>query len=148
VPRAEVEKVRRILAAIKPEGPGLPAIVARHPSLKASYDLAPACTPPNASGAAPAASALPTPRDGTSIKACRDGQCEVRIDKKAEFTVNGLQILAGVTFSGVAFLTDLSLIHPDVGGSAGFGIAGGATTTFHVVAKTDTAAILDISTKR
>jgi hypothetical protein len=63
------------LAACSPGSP-----VTDRPSTSASAPVAPTVSTPPSASSAPAA---PVPADGTNLRSCRDGRCEVRVSAKA-----------------------------------------------------------------
>jgi hypothetical protein len=115
VKRERVQQTRELLASVKPEGPDLAALVAADPVLARAYELAPSCDPatppPNPPGAI-SDEPLPTAADGSNVRACLDGSCEISVTAPAEIVVRTTKVsVAEVTADRVSF-------HAESGGSS------------------------------
>lgn len=98
-------RVGQLFNTVKPDGPGLPELVAKHPALKAAYDVAPRCEPSGPSGAAPRSpdsavpsaapnsdAPLPPAEDGTDVTACRAGRCQISVSGSVDLPTDGLTL--------------------------------------------------------
>ncbi|WP_370941821.1 hypothetical protein AB5J62_22195 [Amycolatopsis sp. cg5] len=139
----QVAKASDVLDSVKPKAQGLPALAARLPQLTPSYDLAPLCTPLNAPPPTP--KPLPAARNGTDVKACESGNCQVLVTGTVEFSVSGRKLKVVVSDQGVAISDDISLLHLGDGGEGSSGNAG-KMAHFHIAGFVPPSAVLDIST--
>ncbi len=142
--KKQVRQVSRATAGLEPAA-DLPDLVAGHPELLASYDLAPQCEPLTSSGE-PGATPLPSAEDGGDLAACRDGTCQIKVSKPVVVSVNGGRYLLSAADNGLSIVRDTGYMVIGAGGTGRFGMTGGKTTEFRVKAHTPDGAVLDIST--
>jgi PBP1b-binding outer membrane lipoprotein LpoB len=157
------ERLAGLVDALKMPKPGLQAVVAGDPRLKAAHGLAPRCVPPTkpsptASGPGPTSPSpsspgpLPKAEDGKDTSACKDGNCEILVTKPVDFTVGDWDLHVTVKDSTVTvtnsdssgFVSNMSF---GDGGGGAFSTAGGKETTVDGTAVNEKGAVLKFSTK-
>ncbi|MFD8492738.1 hypothetical protein [Amycolatopsis sp. NPDC059657] len=141
--KSQLAKASAVLDSVKPKAQGLPALAGRLPQLAAAYDLAPRCTPLNAPPPTP--TPLPAASNGTDVKACESGKCQVEVSGTVEFTVGGHKFRVVVTDQSVTVSDDISLFHLSGTGEASSGREG-KMVHFRLAGRSPTAAVLNIST--
>ncbi|MEV1079017.1 hypothetical protein AB0I98_12300 [Streptomyces sp. NPDC050211] len=164
---SEKEKVGRakrmagLVEALKMPEPGLPAVVAGEPRLKAAHGLAPRCVPP--AKPSPSASKSPSPspastgplpkaENGRDTGACKDGNCEILVTKPVDFVVGDWNLHVSVEDSTVTVTNSdpsgyVGKMSFGGGGGGAFSTAGGKKTHVDATAVNKDGAVLKFSTK-
>ncbi|PXY36234.1 hypothetical protein [Prauserella flavalba] len=141
--RERANQAAATVAALEPKGEELPGLARRHPALADAYHLAPRC---EAEPPAPATTTtLPKAKNGTNVAACQGGTCQIEVSEPKDVTVRGNVFTIAVSDGTVWMASGSGLIRLMGAGTAQFGVSG-ATVVFEVVASTDAAAVLDVST--
>ncbi|PXY29165.1 hypothetical protein BAY59_16260 [Prauserella coralliicola] len=141
--RERASQAAATVSALEPKARELPDLARRHPALADAYHLAPHCDDEPSTPAT--TTTLPKAENGTDFAACQGGTCQIEVSGPKDVTVRGNVFTIAVSDGTVWLASGSGLIRLTGPGTAQFGAAG-ATVVFEVVASTDTAAVLDVST--
>jgi hypothetical protein len=132
--KRQVAQVAQTLETVKPQQQ--PDLAAADPGLSIAYTLAPLCDPPKG--------AMPTASNGTDVKACESGKCQIQVTGSADVVMKGLKFKITVAASGATVTSDTGLLKLGTSGEGSFG-DGGITVSFKLAGLQDTTAVVDIT---